>query len=312
MALFYLQISSLARNQGRRATAAAAYRAGAKIRDERSGDLHNYASRKDVLHTEIMLPAGVAAQAPEWTRDRTQLWNAAERAETRRNARVAREWQVGLPSELPAAQRLLLARAFSQEIADRYNIAVDLAVHAPRPGSDPRNFHAHILGTTREITVQGLGAKAGIDMPLAQRSRRGLPSVPDEFRAIRERWADLTNAALQTAHIDARVDHRTLRAQGIDREPQPRLPIAALKIERAGGFSYVAERLRNEHRARLALRAQGDEVAPAANPQASTLEGVRRAAREGWLRMRGEFQGRKPAVRSDQALERGADDDYSP
>lgn len=251
-------------------------------------------------------------KAPEWTRDRAELWNAAERAETRRNARVAREWQVGLPSELPAAQRLSLVRTFSQEIADRYNIAVDLAVHEPRPGSDPRNFHAHILGTTREMTVQGLGAKTGIDMPLAERLRRGLPSVPEEFRAIRERWADLTNAALQAAHIDARVDHRTLRAQGIDREPQPRLPVAALKIERAGGLSYVAERLRDEHRTRLAVRAQGDEAAPAANTQASPLEDVRRAAREGWLRMRGEFQGRKPAVRGDQALERGVDDDYSP
>ena len=312
MALFYLQISSLARNQGRRATAAAAYRAGMKIRDERSGDLHNYARRKDVLHTEIMLPSGVAGQAPEWTRDRAQLWNAAERAESRRNARVAREWQVGLPSELPAAQRLLLARAFSQELADRYNIAVDLAVHEPRPGSDPRNFHAHILGTTREITAQGLGAKTGIDMPLAERLRRGLPSVPEEFRAIRERWANLTNAALQTAHIDARVDHRTLQAQGIEREPQPRLPMAALKIERAGGFSYVAERLRDEHRARVALRAQSKEAAPADGKQAGALEDVRRAAREGWLRLRGEFQGRKPSVGSGQAAERGADDDYSP
>ena len=98
-----------------------------------------------------------------WARDRATLWNAAEAAEKQRNSRVAREYQVALPPELTPSQRLELARTLSRELADRYNVAVDLAVHDPRPGGDPRNFHAHLLTTTREITPTGLGAKTGLD-----------------------------------------------------------------------------------------------------------------------------------------------------
>ena len=313
MAIFFLQISSLSRNQGRRATAAAAYRAGEKIRDERSGDLHNHAGRRDVLHKEILLPAAIAAQAPAWARDRAQLWNAAERAESRRTARVAREWQVNLPSELPAENRLQLARAFSQEIADRYGIAVDLAVHAPRPEGDPRNFHAHILGTTRELTARGLGAKAGIDMSSAERVRRGLPAVPQEYTTIRERWAMLTNAALEAAHVDARVDHRSLAAQGIDREPQPRLPMALVQMERSGRHSAVAERVRAEYRARIARRVQAaDAAAPQMLPQPRTLEEIRRAAREDWRRARMNLQSGSSAERGTLRSDRSLDDDYTP
>ncbi len=50
-----------------------------------------------------------------------------------RNSRVATEIQVTLPFELVPERRLALARTFSQEIADHYNVAVDLAVHDPRP-----------------------------------------------------------------------------------------------------------------------------------------------------------------------------------
>jgi ATP-dependent exoDNAse (exonuclease V) alpha subunit len=319
MAIFRLQISTVGRNQGRRATAAAAYRAGERIRDERSGELHNFSSRKDVLHKEIFIPAALHGSAPEWARQREQLWNAAERAETRRTARVAREWQVTLPSELSAAQRVGLAREFSQEIADRYQIAVDLAVHEPRPGGDPRNHHAHILGTTREITQDGLGAKAGIDMAAAERARRGLGSVSQEFFDIRERWAVLTNAALHAAGIDARVDHRSLRAQGIDREPLPSLPLAAVHMERDGQHSEVAARLRAEYRTRLEQREQDNAAgAPPREPRAGdsrSLEDIRREARDNWLRMRAGLGGQSTGVERTAQLERagghGLDDDLA-
>jgi len=136
MAIFYLQISSVSRAAGRRATAAAAYRAGERIRDERSGELHNYTRRRDVLHAEIFLPPPYAGAALPWAGNRERLWNTAEHAEKRHNGRVAREFQVNLPSELPPLARLALARAFAQEVAERYKVAVDLAVHAPRPEGD--------------------------------------------------------------------------------------------------------------------------------------------------------------------------------
>jgi ATP-dependent exoDNAse (exonuclease V) alpha subunit len=186
---------------GRTATAAAAYRAGERIRDERTGQLFDYSQRQDVLHTEIMLPSKFDGAEMSWARSRAALWNEAERAESRRDSRVAREFQVALPHELTPAQRLELAREFSRDVADRYNVAVDLAIHEPRSGSDPRNYHAHLLMTTREITPVGLGAKTGMDMDGGARRSRGLAGHRAELTATRERWETFANEALRAAHV---------------------------------------------------------------------------------------------------------------
>src|SRR5437660_10168305 len=121
----------------------------------------------DVLHTEIFLPPQFDGTQVSWARDRQRLWNTAEHAEKRHNARVAREYQLSLPAELDASRRIALSRAFSREIAARYKVAVDLAVHEPREGGDPRNFHAHLLTTTREVTPAGLRPTPGPAIPPA-------------------------------------------------------------------------------------------------------------------------------------------------
>jgi ATP-dependent exoDNAse (exonuclease V) alpha subunit len=299
MAIFQMQISSLARSAGRRATAAAAYRAGERIRDERTGELHNY-RRRDVLHAEIFLPSQFEGASVAWARNRERLWNTAEHAEKRHNSRVAREFQVNLPPELDSAQQLALARTFAREIADRYKVAVDLAVHAPRPGGDPRNFHAHLLTTTREVTPAGLGAKTGLDMVPVERRRRELPDHRQEYVNVRERWATLTNSALREANIAARIDHRSLAAQGVELEPLPAIPLMHLKMEQRGVRSELAERLRAEYRARVQRRAEReverpDIVASASEPrpvaarapaQITDVEEIRRQAREAWLLLR--------------------------
>ncbi len=288
MAIFHMQIKPVGRSSGRTATAAAAYRAGERIRDERTGALYNHSKRDDVLHKEIFLPAkfGGSDAAMEWARDRASLWNTAERAEQRSNSRVAREYMVALPPELSPDQRVVLARAFSREIADRYNVAVDLAIHAPRPEGDPRNFHAHLLATTREVTPEGLGPQTGLDMTGEARSERGLPPSRQEFRTLRARWAELTNEALRDAGIEARIDHRSLKAQGIDREPI-HLPRAAIAAERRGERSEVAERLRERQRRRMAdLRARDR---PEPQPETRSPQGMdarRQQAVRDWLKYR--------------------------
>jgi ATP-dependent exoDNAse (exonuclease V) alpha subunit len=305
MAHFYMNISAVSRAAGRRATAAAAYRAGERIRDERTGEVANYASRRDVLHSEIFLPAQFEGADAAWARNRERLWNTAEHAEKRHNSRVAREYQVTLPAELDAAQRVALARVFAQEVAERYKVAVDLAVHDPRADGDARNFHAHLLTTTREVTPAGLGGKVGLDMSAQERRRHGLPAHRQEFVNIRERWAVLTNAALREANVEARIDHRSLAAQGIDREPLPAIPLMHLKMERRGVQSGLAERLRAEYHARVARRLENSapqvpavtaaraQGAPAAGFPATAgaeVEEVRRRAREAWLQFRAREQ----------------------
>jgi hypothetical protein len=254
MAIFRLQITSIARGSGPSSVGAAAYRAGERLRDDRTNEVYNHSRRKDVTHSEIMLPADLAGQNMDWALNRASLWNSVENAESRKNSRVAREIQVTLPFELAPERRLAMARGFSQEIADHYKVAVDLAVHDPRPSGDPRNFHAHLLLTTREVSAAGLGPKAGLDLQTSERLRLGLPNISQEFTAIRERWATLTNEALKEANIEARVDHRSLAEQGIDREPKPHIPFAAYKIERAGKYSEVAESIRADYNARVQAR----------------------------------------------------------
>jgi len=262
-----------------------------------------------------MLPRELAKENLDWARNRASLWNSVESAESRKNARVAREIQVNLPHELPAERRVALARAFSQEVSDHYKVAVDLAVHEPRPSGDPRNHHAHLLMTTREVSPAGLGAKAGLELSIHERTKLALPSSSQEFTAIRERWATITNEALAEANIEARVDHRSLAEQGIDREPRPHIPFAAYKIERAGKHSEVAESIRADYNARVQARQERQAQAAAPQQQASpqhapapqqpqsstpkSLEDVRREARENWLRMRAQ----QPAAASPNAPE---------
>ena len=95
----------------------------------------------------------------EWALDRSALWNAAEVSEKRKDARVAREFEIALPHELSAAQRLALTREFAQGLADKHGAAVDFAIHAPHGETDGRNFHAHLMMTTRALSANGLGDK---------------------------------------------------------------------------------------------------------------------------------------------------------
>ncbi len=99
MAIFHLSVKTISRSAGRSATAAAAYRVGVEITDERTGEIHDYRRKGGVESAAVILPDN----APEWARDRAQLWNAAEQAEKRKNSTVAREFVIARPAELSPA-----------------------------------------------------------------------------------------------------------------------------------------------------------------------------------------------------------------
>jgi hypothetical protein len=248
MAIYYLGVKSFGRSAGTGgsvSTSAAAYRAGERIRDERTGRIYDHSQRRDIEHKEILLPSHFDASAqPDWARDRSQLWNAVERSEPRPNARVAREYVLALPHELNAAQRTILARSFAQEISDRYRNAVDLAVHQPR--TDPRNFHAHLLATTREVTPQGLGPKTIAELNGSQRFELGLPRAAQEHAQIRHRWAVMTNEALREAGLEVRVSHIPDQEAALGPQARPWLPRVAWEIERRGGHSVLGDRVREQ------------------------------------------------------------------
>ena len=91
MSIYHLSVKTISRSSGRSATAAAAYRAGERIRDQRTGVVHDYRRRHGVLHTELVLPPGVFMT-------REELWSGAEMAEVRKNSTTAREYEIALPA----------------------------------------------------------------------------------------------------------------------------------------------------------------------------------------------------------------------
>ncbi len=246
MAIYHLRATMISRSQGRSATAASAYRVAERIEDRRTGLTFDYAARGGVDHTEILAPD----HAPDWVRDRSELWNRVEESETRKNSQVAREVRVALPDELTHAQRVALVRDYAQaQFVDRGMVA-DIALHAPGREGDERNHHAHILLTTREVDADGFTTK-----------NRDWNKV-EVLEGWREAWARDSNAALERAGIEDRVDHRTLvaqrdealelasaarergdegaelhetvRAMSLDRPPLPQLSLGAWQLKERG------------------------------------------------------------------------------
>ena len=206
MALYSASIKPISRSSGRSATAAAAYRNAERIIDERTGDIHDYTRRSGVDHVESFAPVGMAPQSG------SELWNKAEAAEVRKNARVAREVLVALPHELDQVQRRELAKSIAQCLADRYGTAGTLAVHHPDREGDNRNHHVHILMTTRRLDAAGqLGEKT--------RELDDVKRGPQEVEWIRAMIEERTNSSLERAGVEARVDRRSLveqRAAALD------------------------------------------------------------------------------------------------
>jgi hypothetical protein len=239
MAIYHLSVKTISRSAGRSATAAAAYRAGVEIADTRTGEVHDYRRKGGVEHSEIVLPK----DAPDWARDRAALWNAAEVAEVRKNSTVAREFEIALPSELSGDARRALAVDFAREIVGRHGCAVDVAIHEPGREGDSRNHHAHLLLTTRRLGQEGFTEKT---RELDQRQS-------GEVDYWRSRYAELQNERLQEAGLSVRVDHRSLKAQGVDREPTRHLGVGAVGYERRTG---QASRRRITHEAEITERLQ--------------------------------------------------------
>ncbi|MGL4094970.1 Ti-type conjugative transfer relaxase TraA [Agrobacterium cavarae] len=231
MAIYHCSAKPVSRSGGRSAVAAIAYRTASLLTNERDGLTHDFTAKKGAVHSEIVLPDDIEA---DWALDRSALWNAAERAERRKDSRVAREFEIALPHELSADARLSLARAFAQNLADRYGAAVDFAIHVPQGKSDIRNVHAHVMMTTREVTPHGLGEKTMIERENRWLLANGLPTSHMQMRDIRKAFADHANRHLLEAGLDVRVDHRSHLDRGLELSPTEHMGVHASQMERRG------------------------------------------------------------------------------
>jgi ATP-dependent exoDNAse (exonuclease V) alpha subunit len=238
------------------------------LEDKRTGEVHDYTRKQGIEHTELLLPEGVSL-------DREQLWNAAEGTEKRRDARVAREFELALPAELTSKQRRELVTNFAKSLVDKYGVAADVAVHEPSRKGDQRNHHAHILITTRQLAAQGFGEKTNLEREDKALRTKGKPSGREQIEALRADWANRCNTALQRAGHQERVSHKSLVAQGISREPTTHLGPVATAMERRGERSERGDLNREPD----AVRTARAEIAAAEHVQTGA-ERMRAQARE--------------------------------
>jgi Ti-type conjugative transfer relaxase TraA len=222
----------ISRSSGRSAVAAAAYRSASCLLNQRDGLVHDFTHKDGVEHCEIILPEGLDAL---WAFDRSRLWNAAEANEKRKDARVAREFEVAIPHELDGNQRILLVRSFATDLVNRYGTAVDFALHLPQSDSDIRNHHAHIMMTTRSVNVDGLGDKTFLERENAWLLSHSLPTSQMQLRTIREAWAHHANRHLAIAGVDVRIDHRSHAERGLEISPTEHMGVHATGVQRRGG-----------------------------------------------------------------------------
>lgn len=153
MAMFHMSIKIVSRATGRSAVAAAAYRSCSKIENERDGLVHDYTRKRGLVAEGVVLPEG----APERFADRSTLWNEVEAVERSGNAQLAREFEVALPHDLSAWQRVELTLALCHKLADE-GMVCDWAIHDA--DGDNHNIHAHILCPMRSCDESGFLAKA--------------------------------------------------------------------------------------------------------------------------------------------------------
>lgn len=261
MAIYHLRAKVIQRSAGQSAVKSASYRHGERLYDERLQRAFSY-RKPEVVHSAILAPEG----APDWVFSRHELWNRAERAETRINSQPAREIEISLPIELSPTQRIALVHDFVKAEFVAKGMVADVAIHVPNDAMGRPQPHAHIMLTMRRLdgsTPTGFAKTKARDWNENPDIEDALREAKDAFRqnetpelaeridaldkqrninVWRAAWAACANETLAAAGEQARIDHRTLKAQGIDREPQVSLGLAR-HIENA--YDYLKDRVAN-------------------------------------------------------------------
>ena len=256
MAIYHFSMKIIQRSAGRSATAAAAYRAGLCIEDERTGEVFDYTRRRGVDDHAILTPS----RAPEWAKDSASLWNAVEERENRVNSQLARENVLALPHELSAEQRRELLHGFVQEAYVKRGMAAQVDIHSANEQGDARNIHAHVLLTMRGMNRNGWQEKKARNW-----------NEKETLREWRTLWADHMNRALERAGIAERVTEKSFEDLGLDKIPSKHLGPAGSEIERRGENSRIAEENR-------AAAAQNRKMAALEQQRRILQEAVRKEA----------------------------------
>jgi len=228
MAIYHLSMQIISRSKGQLAVAAAAYRSGEKLHDERTDEQKFYA-RNVQPENMILTPSN----APEWMKDRNRLWNEVEKVEKRKDSQLARELNIALPIELNHDQQKELIQSFVQNEFVQKGMIADIAIHR----DDANNPHAHIMLTMRNLDQDGFGKKNrdwNADFANAKENNRGYVKNSESCLSIREQWANYANQALEQVQINERITHLSHENRGLETLPMVHLGHVAHDMEKKG------------------------------------------------------------------------------
>lgn len=199
MAIQFARCEYVSRSTGGNACRKASYNQRTAMRCERTGELFSFADRVGHAYHEILLPEG----ADEKFKESSFLWNTVEKFETRKNSQLLKEIVVALPDDPPVslADRIELCRRFSGRHFVEKGLIVQMDIHAPEESE--KNWHAHLLVTTRRLSEDGTTFEKTKARDLDPVVRKGLVIEADVWG---EHWRDLQNAYFEEKGYDLKVD----------------------------------------------------------------------------------------------------------
>lgn len=232
MACYHLTLKPVSRGKGAGVVGKAAYHSGERLSDLYYGEVHDYTNKAGIVYKEIFLPP----HAPEHLKDRETLWNEVEQVEKNKRAQLANNFEIALMNEFTMEENIMLAKIFVQEQFVARGMIADVAIHDPprEPGEEP-NPHIHVMCPMRPLNEDGTwGIKQKKEIVLDENGQpvigvNGKPKVraysvtgwnsKETLQEYRKAWAERVNDFAQLKGLSIRVDHRTLKEQGIDRLP---------------------------------------------------------------------------------------------
>ena len=260
MAIYHLSASIVKRSAGRSVTAAAAYRAAAKIEDITTGIVYDYTRKKGVDYSEILSPIS-ASLGNEWLTDRQELWNKIEEVERRKDAQLAREITLAIPRELSRPEQIALVREYVQTNYVAAGKVADVNLHH----LDGDNPHAHVLLTMRNLQTTPEGI-VEFGFKNTDWNRKEL------LLTHRKSWQEITNKYLVAAGSEAKIDCRSLQEQGSPFIPQIHVGVHATAMKRKGISTDRSDRFDRIEAENNEIRARFEEIyqresAPESEPE---------------------------------------------
>lgn len=218
---------------------------GSKAKGQSAGAKFDYISREGKYSKDCdELVHRQNGNLPEWASDDpAAYWRAADLHE-RSNGRLFKELEFALPRELARAEQIKLAEQFAQSLAKTERLPYTLAVHAGK-GENP---HVHLMISERRNdgmsrTSEQWFRRYNGKQPEKGGARKTEALKPKEWlESTREAWAKQANKALRKAgHRKTKIDHRSLEAQGVDREPTTHLGPSVVEMEQRGIRTWKAQ-----------------------------------------------------------------------